>query len=43
MIQYIPVTLVGLLWLSRSGIRLGEVEQVRSREGEAHAEPHARE
>lgn len=38
MIQYIPVTLVGLLWLSRSGIRLGEVEQVRSREGEAPAD-----
>ena len=42
MIQYIPVTVGGLLWLSRSGIRLGEVEQVRSREGEAPAEPHAR-
>jgi uncharacterized protein (TIRG00374 family) len=42
MIQYIPVTLGGLYWLNRSGIRLGEVEQVRSREGEAPAEPHAR-
>lgn len=28
MIQYIPVTIGGLLWLNRSGVKLGEVEQV---------------